>query len=119
MPIALIICAKPTRHTKFVSLEPLLGPLPNLDLTGIDWAIVGGESGPGARPMKPEWATDIRDQCRKCRFRSSSSNGAESIKKRAGRELDGRTWDEMPGSKPVPDRKTPARCRSIKRWNHY
>ena len=52
-------------HTKFLSLEPLLGPLPDLDFTGIDWAIVGGESGPGARPMEPEWVTDIRDQCRR------------------------------------------------------
>lgn len=48
---------------KFLSLEPLLGPLPDLDLSGIDWVIVGGESGPGARPMHPNWARDIRDQC--------------------------------------------------------
>jgi protein gp37 len=47
-------------HTKFLSLEPLLGPLPNLNLTGIDWVIVGGESGPGARPMKREWVTEAR-----------------------------------------------------------
>jgi protein gp37 len=48
---------------RFLSLEPLLGPLPSLDLTGIDWVIVGGESGPGARPMHPDWARDIRDRC--------------------------------------------------------
>jgi len=48
---------------KFLSLEPLLGPLPNLDLSGIDWVIVGGESGPGARPIQKEWVTSIRDQC--------------------------------------------------------
>src|SRR3970282_2036654 len=52
---------------KFLSLEPLLGPLPGLNLSGIDWVIVGGESGPGARPMDPEWVRDIRDQClQKC-----------------------------------------------------
>ena len=50
-------------HVKFLSLEPLLGPLGELDLTGIDWAIVGGESGPGARPVDPRWVADIRDQC--------------------------------------------------------
>lgn len=49
---------------KFLSLEPLLGPLPGLDLSGIDWVIVGGESGPGARPMDVDWARDLRDQCR-------------------------------------------------------
>jgi len=53
---------------KFLSLEPLLGPIPNLDLKGIDWVIVGGESGPGARPMKPEWVLDIRNQCRRAFF---------------------------------------------------
>lgn len=49
---------------RFLSLEPLLGPLPSLDLTGVDWVIVGGESGPGARPMRPEWALAIQDSCR-------------------------------------------------------
>ena len=48
---------------KFLSLEPLLGPLPGLNLDGIDWVIVGGESGPGARPMDPSWVLEIRDQC--------------------------------------------------------
>jgi protein gp37 len=50
-------------HVKFLSLEPLLEPLHKMDLSGIDWAIVGGESGPGARPVDPAWVTDIRDQC--------------------------------------------------------
>lgn len=153
---------------RFLSLEPLLGPLPSLDLTGIDWVIVGGESGPGARPMHPDWVRDIRDSCaglcRTCR--GSGFVGAGSVcdctggytypsipfffkqrgswtwtwsagsnataqrwepdeylhtdgrrageagaladggswvgvwkvdKKTAGRDLDGRTWDEMPG----------------------
>jgi protein gp37 len=102
-------------HTKFLSLEPLLGPLPDLDLTGIDWAIVGGESGPGARPMKPEWATEIRDQCRMAQVPFFFKQWGGVHKKRAGRELEGRTWDEMPGSQTLPDRKTPARCQSITR----
>lgn len=83
-------------QTKFLSLEPLLGPLPNLDLDDIDWVIVGGESGPGARPMKEEWVLDIRDQClaRGVPFFFKQWGGAQ--RRRAGRELQGRTWDEMP-----------------------
>ena len=88
---------------KFLSLEPLLGPLPDLDLTGIDWVIVGGESGPGSRPMKAEWARDIRDQCVEqgvaFLFKQWGAFGADGVKrpkKRNGRDLDGRTWDDMP-----------------------
>jgi protein gp37 len=139
---------------RFLSLEPLLGPLPSLDLTGIDWVIVGGESGPGARPMHPDWARDIRDRCiaagvpfffkqwgehlpvdvfdapdmvggraykheGRCAavvrtpggvtrtMQPGDRTGAGTMldadtmalrigKKAAGRELDGRTWDEMP-----------------------
>lgn len=81
----------------FLSLEPLLGPMPNLDLTGIDWVIVGGESGPGARPMHPDWVRDIRDQCvaQGVAFFFKQWGGVH--KGKTGRELDGRTWDEMPG----------------------
>lgn len=120
---------------RFLSLEPLLGPLPSLDLAGIDWVIVGGESGPGARPMHPDWVRDIRDQCTDLRtaffFKQwgehlplidylrrgggcpvacvdlSTSDGsrrgemARVGKKVAGRLLDGRTWDEMPGQPEV------------------
>jgi protein gp37 len=100
-------------QTKFLSLEPLLGPLPDLDLTGIDWAIVGGESGPGARPMKPEWATEIRDQCQKAAVAFFFKQWGGVHKKRAGRELDGRTWDEMPRSKPVSTAITRARAESV------
>ena len=82
--------------TKFLSLEPLLGPLPDLDLGGIDWVIVGGESGPGARPMAPEWVVDIRRQCRKAGISFFFKQWGGVHKKRAGRLLDGRTWDEMP-----------------------
>ena len=81
---------------KFLSLEPLLGPLPSLYLDGIDWVIVGGESGPGARPMEPEWVRDIRDNCvcNDVPFFFKQWGGV--FKKRTGRVLDGRTWDEMP-----------------------
>lgn len=81
---------------KFLSLEPLLGPLPRLDLRGIDWAIVGGESGPGARPMDPAWVTDIRDQCLAAGVAFFFKQWGGTNKKRTGRILDGRTWDEMP-----------------------
>ncbi len=82
--------------TKFLSLEPLLGPLTNLDLAGIDWAIVGGESGPGARPMQEAWATSIRKQCSLAGTRFFFKQWGGFNKKKAGRELDGRTWDDMP-----------------------
>jgi Bacteriophage protein gp37 len=64
-------------QVKFLSLEPLLGPLPNLDLQKIDWVITGGESGPGARPIEKEWVEDIRDQCIKTAFHFSLNNGVE------------------------------------------
>ena len=80
---------------RFLSLEPLLGPLPNLDLTGIDWVIVGGESGPGARRIKEEWVTDIRNQClaSKTPFFFKQWGG---VQKKTVRLLEKRTWDEMP-----------------------
>lgn len=81
---------------KFLSLEPLLGPLHNMDLTGIDWAIVGGESGPGARPVDPAWVTDIRDQCLDAGVAFFFKQWGGVQKKKAGRELEGRTWDEKP-----------------------
>ena len=81
---------------KFLSLEPLLGPLPNLDLHGINWAIVGGESGPGARPILEEWVVEIRDQCRGAHVPFFFKQWGGVHKKRAGRLLQGRTWDEMP-----------------------
>ncbi|MDA1049482.1 MAG: phage Gp37/Gp68 family protein [Planctomycetota bacterium] len=81
---------------KFLSLEPLIGPIEDIDLTGIDWAIIGGESGPGSRPMKKEWVLTLRDQCvrEKVPFFFKQWGGVN--KKKTGRELDGRTWDEMP-----------------------
>ena len=83
-------------HVKFLSLEPLLGPLPKMNLRGIDWAIVGGESGPGARPMNEDWVTDIRDQCLKAGVAFFFKQWGGVYKKRTGRELEGRTWDQMP-----------------------
>lgn len=83
-------------HVKFLSLEPLLGPLPNLDLRNIDWVIVGGESGPHARPMTPSWVSDIRDQCRDAGVAFFFKQWGGVFKSRTGRELDGRTWDQMP-----------------------
>jgi protein gp37 len=83
-------------HVKFLSLEPLLGPLPNLRLEGIDWAIVGGESGPGARRMKEAWATEIRDQCLESGTLFFFKQWGGTNKKRAGRTLQGRTWDQVP-----------------------
>lgn len=83
-------------HIKFLSLEPLLGPLPKLNLRGIDWVIVGGESGPGARPIDEEWVIDIRDQCRRVRVPFFFKQWGGVHKKTAGRILRGRTWDQMP-----------------------
>ena len=81
---------------KFLSLEPLLGALPNLDLAGIDWVIVGGESGPGARPMREEWVLEIKNQCLKSRVPFFFKQWGGSRKKKTGRILDGRLWNEMP-----------------------
>ena len=81
---------------KFLSLEPLLDPLPGLDLSDIDWVIVGGESGPGARPMDRDWVVDIRRQCRRARVPFFFKQWGGVFKSRAGRELDGRTWNELP-----------------------
>jgi protein gp37 len=85
--------------TKFLSLEPLLSALPDLDLTGIDWVIVGGESGPNARSMAPEWATTIRDQCRNQKVPFFFKQWGGTNKKKAGRHLEGKLWDEMPLSR--------------------
>jgi protein gp37 len=81
---------------KFLSVEPLLGPIPSLDLHGIDWVIVGGESGPGARPMEASWVRTVRDQCLEQRVSFFFKQWGGVFKKTAGRSLDGRTWDEMP-----------------------
>ena len=83
-------------QVRFLSLEPLLGPLPDLDLGGIDWVIVGGESGPRARPIKEAWVIDIRDQCLAANIPFFFKQWGGLRKKRTGRVLQGRTWDDMP-----------------------
>jgi len=88
-------------NVKFLSLEPLLGPLSNLNLEGIDWIIVGGESGPGARPMKESWVTDIRDQCLKTGTAFFFKQWGGTNKKKNGRMLEGHTWDQMPETEKV------------------
>jgi protein gp37 len=86
---------------KFLSLEPLLGPLPGLNLDGIDWVIVGGESGPGCRPMAPEWVVGIRDQCQRANVPFFFKQWGGTRKSEAGRQLQGRTWDQQPSVAPV------------------
>jgi protein gp37 len=81
---------------RFLSLEPLLGPLDDLPLDGIHWAIVGGESGPGARPMERKWVRSIRAQCRRAKVPFFFKQWGGVQKSKTGRELDGRTWDQMP-----------------------
>ena len=83
---------------RFVSFEPLLGPLPRLDLTEIDWAIVGGESGPNARPMVPRWVIDIRNQCRAADVAFFFKQWGGPKRKDAGRLLEGKLYSEMPCS---------------------
>jgi protein gp37 len=81
---------------KFISFEPLLGPIPNMSLEGINWAIVGGESGPYARPMDPSWVLSIRDQCAKENVAFFFKQWGGPNKKKTGRLLEGRTWDDKP-----------------------
>jgi protein gp37 len=84
--------------TKFLSLEPLLGPLPELQLNAIDWVIIGGESGPGSRPMDVSWVREIRDQCLKSGTPFFLKQWGGTSRKKSGRELDGQIWDEFPRS---------------------
>jgi protein gp37 len=86
---------------RFLSVEPLLGPIPALPLDGIDWVIVGGESGPGHREMAPDWARSIRDQCQREGVAFFFKQWGGRTPKAGGRVLDGRTWDEMPRAAPA------------------
>jgi protein gp37 len=81
---------------KFLSLEPLIGPIHCLDLSGIDWVIVGGESGPGARPIEKPWVNDLREQCHSAGVPFFFKQWGGTDRKKTGRLLDGRTWDELP-----------------------
>ncbi len=87
---------KTDAHLKFLSVEPLLGPIDNLDLEGIDWVIVGGESGRRPRPLREEWVQSVRDQCHQSGVSFFFKQWGGTNKKKAGRILDGRTWDDMP-----------------------
>jgi protein gp37 len=89
---------------RFLSVEPLLAPIPALPLAEIDWVIVGGESGPGARPMLPEWVREVRNSCITHGVPFFFKQWGGVRKDRTGRLLDGRTWDEMP--------------RPVLRWQH-
>jgi protein gp37 len=93
---------------RFLSIEPLLEDLGEVDLSGISWVIVGGESGPGARPMKKEWVISIRDQCREQRVPFFFKQWGGVRKAKNGRMLDGRTYDQYPrrAVAAVPDRAT-------------
>ena len=81
---------------KFLSLEPLIGSLPDLNLENIDWVIAGGESGPGARPIEEDWVVDIKNQCQKAEVAFFFKQWGGVFKKKNGRLLNGRTWDELP-----------------------
>ena len=81
---------------RFLSLEPLIGPLPDLNLRGIHWVIVGGESGPGARLMEPSWVSEIKEQCENSNVPFFFKQWGGVFKKRNGRKLEGKTWDELP-----------------------
>lgn len=81
---------------RFLSIEPLLGPIPNLPLDRIDWVIVGGESGPRHRPIRREWVLDLRDQCRARGVAFFFKQWGGRFPKSGGRELEGREWSEMP-----------------------
>lgn len=83
-------------HIRFLSCEPLLGPLDGIDLNGIDWVIVGGESGPHARPMNPDWVIDIRDRCIQEKVPFFFKQWGGPRKDLTGRLLEGQTWDQMP-----------------------
>ena len=81
---------------RFLSCEPLIGPLEGLDLDGIGWVIAGGESGPGQRPLDPDWVTGIRDRCVRREVPFFFKQWGGQTPKAGGRELDGRYWDQMP-----------------------
>lgn len=92
-----IDCLRQTNaRVKFLSCEPLIGPLPNMNLQNIDWVIVGGESGRKARPMEADWVLDIMDQCKTANVAFFFKQWGGTNKKKAGRMLNGKTYDEMP-----------------------
>jgi len=93
---------------RFLSCEPLLGPVDGLDLTGIGWVIAGGESGPAARAMDPAWVTDLRDACLTAGVPFFFKQWGGRTPKAGGRLLDGRTWDQMPSRSARPVARRPS-----------
>ncbi|HTS45760.1 MAG TPA: phage Gp37/Gp68 family protein [Puia sp.] len=93
---------KTKARVKFLSCEPLIGPLSNMNLKGIDWVIVGGESGRNPRPMKEDWVLDILDQCNATGVKFFFKQWGGTNKKKSGRSLLNRTWDDMPETKVKP-----------------
>jgi protein gp37 len=89
---------------RFLSMEPLLGPIPNVPLYGVDWVIVGGETGPRHRPIDPVWVRDLRDQCVAAGVAFFFKQWGGFRPKSNGRLLDGRTWDEFPVARATSDR---------------
>ncbi len=87
---------KTKARVKFLSCEPLIGPLPNMNLKKIDWVIVGGESGPKSRVMEADWAIDIMEQCEKADVRFFFKQWGGTNKKKTGREINGKTYNDMP-----------------------
>jgi protein gp37 len=85
---------------RFISAEPLLGPIDQLQLDGIDWVITGGESGIGHRPCHADWVRDVRDRCLHEDVAYFHKQWGGRTSKAGGRELDGRTWDQMPIARP-------------------
>lgn len=94
---------------RFLSVEPLLGPIPELPLRGVGWVIVGGESGHGARPMDAAWVRDLRDQCTRAAVPFFFKQWGGVRKSSTGRHLDGRTWDELPRTPAAAGPPTPGR----------
>jgi protein gp37 len=90
-------------HVRFISFEPLIGPVGEVCLSEIHWAIVGGESGPRARPMKPDWVEEIRQQCKKQSVKFFFKQWGGTNKKAAGRKYRGRTWDSFPTAEVRPE----------------
>lgn len=90
------VLSKVKTSIRFLSVEPLLGPIPRLPLQNIEWVIVGGESGPGARPMEPNWVRAIRDRCIRFEIPFFFKQWGGVQKSKTGRVLDGQTWNELP-----------------------